>query len=452
MTREVGRIARHHPSYSGAAASFVPEFAVSRFNTAAQSATELIRKDRLATRGEVAYLVDQYPKISHSFIRREIRALEHRGWQIRRFAVRGWRDRLVDPADSAEREVTDYILRHGLVSLLLAGLVVAISTPGRLFRAAWLAVKMMRHSDRPAILHLIYLLEACWLSRRLVADGVRHLHAHFGTNPAEVAMLVHELTAIPFSFTVHGPKEFDNARGLHLAEKVARAKFVVAISSFSRSQVLRATSHSHWSKVEVIHCGVDETFTAAAAGIEPGCRRLVCVGRLCEAKGQALLVAAAATLRKSGLEFELVIVGDGEQRELLETLITTHDLGAVVSLVGWADAVGVRQEMISARALVLPSFAEGLPVVVMEAMALGRPVITTYVAGVPELVIDGETGWLVPAGSEQALCDAIRDCLESSDARIREMGEKGRARALGRHNIDDEAEKLGKLFDGVMRC
>jgi colanic acid/amylovoran biosynthesis glycosyltransferase len=452
MIQELLRIGRRHPSYSGATASFAPTPAVCRSNATAQSATGLIRNDKPAMRGELAYLVDQYPKISHSFIRTEIKALEHRGWQIRRFSVRGWKDRLVDPADLAERDVTDYILKHGIVSLIVACLFVAVSTPVRLSRAIWLAARMMRHSERPAILHLVYLLEACWLSRQLLADGVRHLHAHFGTNPADVAMLAHELTDIPFSFTVHGPKEFDNARGFHLAEKVARAKFVVTISSFSRSQLLRATPYLHWSKVEVVHCGVDETFMAAAAEIKPGCRRLVCVGRLCEQKGQALLVAAAATLRKSGLEFELVLVGDGEQRSLLESLIKSHDLGGVVSIVGWADAARVRQEIVSARALVLPSFAEGLPVVVMEAMVLGRPVITTYVAGIPELVIDGETGWLVPAGSEQALCDAIRDCLGLSDARIDEMGKKGKARALDRHNIDREVERLERLIGGASGC
>ena len=268
MIQELLRIGRRHPSYSGATASFAPTPAVCRSNATAQSATGLIRNDKPAMRGELAYLVDQYPKISHSFIRTEIKALEHRGWQIRRFSVRGWKDRLVDPADLAERDVTDYILKHGIVSLIVACLFVAVSTPVRLSRAIWLAARMMRHSERPAILHLVYLLEACWLSRQLLADGVRHLHAHFGTNPADVAMLAHELTDIPFSFTVHGPKEFDNARGFHLAEKVARAKFVVTISSFSRSQLLRATPYLHWSKVEVVHCGVDETFMAAAAEIK----------------------------------------------------------------------------------------------------------------------------------------------------------------------------------------
>jgi colanic acid/amylovoran biosynthesis glycosyltransferase len=429
------------------------EIMFARAGATTRSAIRPAEKNEYRVRDQLAYLINQYPKISHSFIRREIRALERRGVSIRRFAIRRSKDRrVVDPADLAEQEVTDYILGRAGVLLLWASFVLALSTPIRFCRAFWLTIGMMRGSDRSAILHLVYLLEASWLSRQLSREGIRHLHAHFGTNSAEVAMLSSELAGIPFSFTIHGPEEFDDTRGLHLAKKVERAAFVVAISSFGRSQIFRAVESSHWSKVKVVHCGVHEAFTAAAPTVAAGCRRLVCVGRLSEQKGHALLIAAAAELRESGLEFELVLVGDGELRGALEALIVEHGLCGTVSIAGWADESRVRQEIISARALVLPSFAEGLPVVVMEAMALGRPVIATYVGGIPELVVDGETGWLVPAGSEEALCGAIRDCLQSSDARIADMGAKGRARALDRHTVDEEALKLEQLFDRSLRC
>jgi colanic acid/amylovoran biosynthesis glycosyltransferase len=409
-------------------------------------------KSDILERRELAYIVSEYPKISHSFIRREIHALEKRGWQIHRFAARGWKDLLVDPADLAEQKLTLFILQQGAVRLLWATLALGVSRPGRFWRTLVLAGKMMSHSDRPAILHLIYLMEACWLSRRLIEAGIRHLHAHFGTNPAEVAMLSSELTGIPFSFTVHGPEEFDKVRAIHLAEKIRRAKFVIAVSSFGRSQLFRTVEYSQWFKVKVVHCGVDSGFAALESIAPSSSNRLVCVGRLCEQKGQALLVSAAAILHREGLKFELVFVGDGEQRSVLEDLIKRHDLGGIISITGWADASSVRREMISSRVLILPSFAEGLPVVIMEAMALGRPVITTYVAGNPELVLHGETGWLIPAGSEEALCCAIRECFETSDEKLGAMGEIGRARALSRHNIDCEAEKLEKLFERSLRC
>jgi colanic acid/amylovoran biosynthesis glycosyltransferase len=409
-------------------------------------------KNDISERRKLAYVVSEYPKISHSFVRREIQALERRGWQIHRFAARGWKDLLVDPADIAEQKLTVFILKQGAARLFWATLVLGVSRPFRFWRTLVLAAQMMSHSDRPAVLHLIYLMEACWLSRRLIDEGIQHLHAHFGTNPAEVAMLSSELAGIPYSFTVHGPEEFDKVRAIHLAEKIRRANFVIAISSFGRSQLFRLVEYSQWFKAEVVHCGVDSGFAALDPIAVSSSNRLVCVGRLCEQKGQALLVSAAATLHREGLKFELVFVGDGEQRSLLEHLIKHHDLGGIVSITGWADADTVRREMISSRALILPSFAEGLPVVIMEAMALGRPVITTYVAGNPELVIHGETGWLIPAGSEEALCSAIRECFEGSDEKLRAMGETGRARALSRHNIDCEAEKLEKLFERSLQC
>ena len=403
-------------------------------------------------RKKIAYLVSEYPKISHSFIRREIIALEGLGWEIVRFAVRGWNDHLVDAADLVERDKTTYILNQGAAALFVSILVAAASRPAQFWQAALLTLKMMRRSDRSALLHLIYFVEACWLSRQLLKNDIGHLHAHFGANPAEVAMLAGRMSGISFSFTVHGPEEFDKVAGLHLAEKIRQSSFVVAISSFGRSQLFRAVDHAQWPKIKVVHCGIDGIFKDSAPDITPDCNRLVCVGRLSEQKGQALLIAAAAALRAEGLQFELVLVGDGALRQVLASLIETYELGGVVSIFGWADAATVRQSIISSRALVLPSFAEGLPVVLMEAMALGRPVITTYIAGHPELVVNEQTGWLVPAGSVEELCDAIRSCLTTPDEKIGDMGARGRIRALDRHDIDIEAAKLGKLFDEAVRC
>ncbi|MGY4626703.1 glycosyltransferase [Bradyrhizobium sp. USDA 4486] len=411
-----------------------------------------LRNDEMPVRGKLAYIISEYPKISHSFVRREILAFERRGWTVLRYAARGWKDHVVDPADVAEQKITTYVLKQGFARLLLATVAIGASRPLQWFRTALLAARMMRHSDRPAVLHLIYFIEACWLARQLLNEEIGHLHAHFGTNPAEVAMLVGEISGIPFSFTVHGPEEFDRARGIHLAEKIRRSRFVVAISSYGRSQLFRLVDYPEWSKFEVVHCGVDALFTTQAPEISANSQRLVCVGRLCEQKGQALLIAAAAALRAEGLKFKLVLVGDGEQRPLLEDLIRQHDLADTVSITGWADAATVRREMISSRAVVLPSFAEGLPVVLMEAMALGRPVITTYVAGHPELVIHGQTGWLVPAGSIEDLCDAIRSCMAASDEKVRRMGSESRKRSLSRHDVDIEAEKLEKLFERSLRC
>jgi glycosyltransferase involved in cell wall biosynthesis len=179
----------------------------------------------------------------------------------------------------------------------------------------------------------------------------------------------------------------------------------------------------------------------------PDVPRLVSVGRLCEQKGQFLLLQAAAKLRRAGVNFELVLVGDGPLRGELEALVAREGLGDQVRIAGWASGETVQQEIEAARALVLPSFAEGLPVVLMEALARGRPVISTYVAGIPELVRDGECGWLVPAGSQDALTIAMQRALESSATHLTEMGRRGYTRVRQMHDASTNAQKLLRLFE-----
>ena len=394
----------------------------------------------------IAYLVNKYPAVSHSFIRREIHALERRGWEVHRFAMRGWDASLPDPEDMNELAKTKYILKGGALPLIKATILTMVATPVRFIAALRLAVQHARPSDRPFPVHLIYLMEACWLSRRLKVLGLRHVHAHFGSNPAEVALLVHELSRIQFSFTVHGPEEFFLAPLIHLAEKVRYAAFIIAISSFGRSQLLRLVNQACWEKIHVVHCGLNHAFFQASIPAF-ATSRLLCVGRLNREKGHLLLIGAAARLAKDGHKFELVFVGDGEMRPEIESLIVHHALEDRVSITGWADGEAVRQHILASRALILASFAEGLPVVLMEAMALGRPVLTTYVAGIPELVIHGETGWLVPAGNEDALVEAMQVCLAADSETLNRMGEAGRQRVLMRHDIDHEAGKLCQLFE-----
>ncbi|MBC7605085.1 MAG: colanic acid biosynthesis glycosyltransferase WcaL, partial [Ramlibacter sp.] len=208
----------------------------------------------------VAYLINQYPKVSHSFIRREILALERQGVSVLRLAVRGWADAVPDPVDAAERTRTRYLLEHGLVPLLGSAARIALTRPGRIFSGMRLALTMWRRSDRTLLYHLAYLVEACALVEWLAAERIGHLHAHFGTNPAEVAMLARVLGGPPYSFTVHGPEEFDKPEGLGLSEKGQRAAFVVAISSFGRSQLYRWLPQAHWHKVQVVHCGLERSF------------------------------------------------------------------------------------------------------------------------------------------------------------------------------------------------
>ena len=394
---------------------------------------------------KIAYFVNHYPKVSHSFIRREILALERRGFEVQRLALRGWDTPVPDEEDRNERDRTRYVLRAGAAALVLPVLGCLLKSPLRFFAAVALAMKMSRASrERPLVYHLIYLAEACVVLGWLRAYGARHIHAHFGTNSAEVAMLTRALGGPPFSFTAHGPDEFLQPMGL--PEKIRRSAFVVAISSYGRSQLYLRLPPRDWPKVHVVHCGLEKVFYDVTPIALPDTPRFVCVGRLSEEKGQMLLLEAVARVAAKDIPIELVLVGDGSLRGELEKLIEKYRLGEHVRITGWISNNDVRKEIARARALVLPSFSEGLPVVIMEAMAMRRPVLTTYIAGIPELVRSGENGWLIPAGSLDDLTNALEACLSTSIEDLQKLGNAGYSRVISRHSIDVEAGKLAELI------
>ncbi len=394
----------------------------------------------------IAYLVNQYPKVSHSFIRREIAALETQGLTVARFSIRSCADELVDPDDIKELDKTQIVLDHPWSELLFTIVRVVLQRPMSFITALGLAFQLGLRDESGPLYHLAYLAEACVLLAWFEAADIDHVHAHFGTNSTTVAMLCHAMGGPPYSFTVHGPEEFDKVRAISLAEKIRRAAFVVAISSFGKSQLYRWTALEDWPKVHVVHCGLDQTFLAQGFTPIPEQRHLVCVGRLSGQKGHLLLLEAVKQLVDTGYRFTVVLVGDGEMRSQVEALIAAYGLQNCVSITGWASSEVVKTQLLKAQALVLPSFAEGLPVVIMEALALGRPVITTSIAGIPELVETVVNGWLVVPGSVESLVNAMRAALDTSPAEQETMGKAGMAKVAQQHNIDIEAAHLARLF------
>jgi len=391
----------------------------------------------------IAYVINQYPKVSHTFIRREIHALERQGCNILRIALRGWDAELADEEDLLERAHTRYVLKDGFFALFWALLHTLLTKPVRFLKALNLAFRMSRGAERPWPYHITYLAEACRILPWISSFGATHVHAHFSTNSTEVVMLANVLGAPPYSFTVHGQVE------LHfggLSEKVSRAAFVVAISSFGRSQLFHRVEYALWHKVRVIHCGLEPSFHGVGSLPPSVTPRLVCVGRLSKEKGQLLLIEAAHCLASKDIDFELVLAGDGGMRAEVENLISSYGLARQVRITGWISSSQVRKEILESRGLVLPSFSEGLPVVIMEAMALRRPILATYVGGIPELVLHGENGWLFTAGSIDDLASAMEECLSKSSDDLKKMGEAGYLRVVERHSIDKEAAKLVVLF------
>lgn len=395
----------------------------------------------------LAYLTTQYPKVSHTFIRRELRELERRGHYVLRLAIRRAESAIVDPADVEEATKTVHCLAQPWRSLVAGSLRVLAGHPIGFVRALGVAWQMGRRSERGLARHVAYLVEAAYLLGELRRHRIEHVHVHFGTNAVTVARLIHCLGGPPYSFTVHGPDEFDTPRSGHLAQKQAGAKFVVAISDYCSAQLRRWASPEQWSKIHVLRCGVGGDFLRTdRSPIPPTSSTLVCVGRLCPQKGQLLLIEATAKLYQEGLRPRMVLAGDGEMRRDLERLIDERGLADVVRITGWINEEQVRHWLMTARAMVLPSFAEGLPVVIMEALALGRPVISTYVAGIPELVRNGETGWLVPAGNVEELARAMKEALLAPSEQLNRMGDCGRERVARFHDVSAEVQRLERLL------
>jgi len=394
----------------------------------------------------IAYVLNTYPQPSHSFIRREVRALEAQGTPILRLAMRRPTMPLVDAQDSEEEAQTEYVLEKGGAALLGAVLSRLLKTPGGWLSALRMAMRAGKRNPSGRMRHLIYFAEACYIADYCSRAGVSHIHSHFGTNSATVAMLTHAMGGPSYSFTVHGPEEFDAPGALSLGDKMANAAFTVAISSFGRSQLYRWVDHAHWPRLKVVHCGIDPAKFPTPDPVTEGAPRLVAIGRFSEQKGQLVLVEAMAQIVAQHPDAQLSLVGDGEMRPEIEATIKSHGLEGNITLTGWLSEEEVRAELARAQALVMPSFAEGLPMVIMEALAAGRPVIATYIAGIPELVQPGITGWLVPAGDAKAVAQAVDDLAKCDAETLTRMGNAGRARALDRHDVEKEAAKLAGHF------
>ena len=396
----------------------------------------------------IAYLCNSYPAISHSFVRREIDGLVALGHDVARFSIRPHRPDLKDPADLHEAGLTEAVLGQSLVSLFFIAIAQLLAHPVRAMHALAAAFRMSGGQPGQLFRHAAYLLEAAWLARRLGQLGIVHLHAHFGTNPAAVALLARILGGPQFSFTVHGPDEFDAPMAYALGRKIAAATFVVAISSFGRSQLMRWTTVADWPKIKVIRCGVDDSFFNSIAAPAADSIEFCCIARLAPQKGLPLLIDACERLVKDGERFTLTIIGEGDLRPDLEAAIRAKGLADCVTLPGSKSAEDIRAYLVRARAFVLPSFAEGLPVVLMEALAMGRPVIASAIAGIPELV-DSECGWLIPAGSVEALVIAMRDALHAPLEELAAKGDVGARRVRRMHRSKRGAELIAQaIADG----
>lgn len=405
---------------------------------------------------KLAYLTGEYPRASDTFIQREVIALRALGHVVETCSIRTTGpEHLVGPEQRAEHARTFKVLDACKSPARLIGAHLRwMRKPGRYLRALKLAWTTAPKGLRGRLYNLFYFVEAGVLAAHLVDQGVEHLHNHIAKASCTVAMLASELSGIPYSFTIHGPDIFFEPHHWRIDEKAARATFVACISDFCRSQLMCFADQAHWDRFHIVHCGVEpDRYGPADHETEKRVTELVFVGRLAAVKGVPLLLEAMHRFHRPPATddphrafdeppaMHLTIVGDGPDRVMLE-----HQAkGLPVTFTGYRSQSEVAEILSGADMFILPSFAEGLPVVLMEAMAAGVPVITTRIAGVPELVEHMRTGLLVSPGNATALFAKMRMLIESPDMRA-DLGAAGRETVQQNFNVTKEAEKLSWLF------
>jgi colanic acid/amylovoran biosynthesis glycosyltransferase len=395
----------------------------------------------------IGYVLNQYPAISHTFILREIRALRELGIDIDTFSIhRSDPAHLLAEEDRAEYRRT-YALRPIRVGSFVAAHVSAFrDRPDTYLRALGKALWRGRRGARELAWQLFYFLEAVPLWLRINRAGLRHVHAHFTSPAADVAMVIAELgngsEGSSWSFSAHGAdiQETDQAR---LADKIQSAQHVVCVSDYGRSQLMAISDSAQWPKIAVVHCGVDTQAFPTRHGERRNARplRILNVGRLVPVKGQAVLLEAVALVRRRGVDGRLTIVGDGPLRESLRDTARSLGIEDSVDFPGSIGQDDIAAHYGNADLFCLPSLREGVPVVIMEAMASGVPVIASRIMGIPELVEDEVTGLLVAPGRADLLAEAIIRLASNHELSDR-LAIAGQRRVAAEYEVRDCARQL----------
>lgn len=405
----------------------------------------------MSERGRIAYLTGQYPNAGTTFIQLEVEELRRLGFDVDTFAVRKpAKDQLVDASIAEEHARTLYLF-DGARSRWFGALLWAVFTRPMRFLSATRDVWTTTPAGvRARSKGIAYLLEACLLARELTRRQIRHVHNHISEASATVAMAAARLAGVRYSLTEHGSGIFFHPVAWGFGAKIAGAAFTACISDFCRSQCMLFAPRESWERIEIIHACIQPEFLAAEPTPVPDHARLLFVGRLTPAKGVPFLVEAVRRLEAQGTRVELTLLGDGILRSELERELA--GLGERLRVLSWCPSEVVREELARTRCLVLPSLTEGLPVVIIEALAMHRPVIATQIAGIPELLGNGAGGWLIPAGSVEALERAIREALETPVAELERLAAVGAARVRAAHDPAVEIPKLASLFDAALRA
>lgn len=401
-----------------------------------------------ATQGEdererVAYVMSRFPKLTETFVLDEILELERRGVVVEVFPL--WRERagVIHPEARPIVERAHFAPTLDL-AILKDNLRLLAERPSRYLRTLATLVWSNRRSPRYLAGALAVFPKACSFARRMRRLGVRHVHAHFASHPAAAAFVIGRMADLPWSFTAHG-SDLHREQAM-LREKVEEAAFVVAISQYNRDFILDRVGRALGGKVLVVHCGVDVDRHPLAQSPQ-GRLEIGCIGTLHAVKGQRHLLAACAELTAMGIDWRCHLVGDGEDRPALEEQARTPALAGRVVFHGHCEREAVRAVLNRLQVVAAPSVPtrdgrrEGIPVALMEAGASGLPLVASRLSGIPELVIDGETGLLVEPGDAQGLAQALARLAREPETRAR-LGAAARAHVRDAFSLSQSVDRI----------
>jgi colanic acid/amylovoran biosynthesis glycosyltransferase len=397
----------------------------------------------------VAFLLSQYPAISHTFLLKEVLGLRARGFRIETASINRT-DRPLHrlPArEAAEAGATHYIKDGKQVRALWRAFGTALLHPGVVFRGLGAILRLPNLTLRQRSRWLFYLVEALLVGRWMRSRSLHHLHVHFGGAVASVGYITSIAWRLPYSLTIHGPEELLNVDAYQLRDKLRQASFVFCISDFCRSQLCQLTPQSHWPKFTVVRLGVDPSeLTPPRPPLQSKSPlQLVCTGRLVAAKGHRTLLEALKLLRDRGIQLHTTLIGDGPERTKLENFVRLYGMQQTVTFTSALSHSETLAHVRNAGVFVLASFAEGIPVALMEAMAFGVPCVSTTIAGIPELINSGKDGLLVPPANPGALAAAIESLAEDSALRAY-LGHSARLRIISEYNLPLNHELLASNF------
>lgn len=394
---------------------------------------------------KLAYLLSEYPTLGHTYLLREVTGLRARGWDVQVISIRKPSAELFAPSSVEIKEFrsTRHVLGSGPAEFLFAHLATLFTRPAKWLKGFGTAWRYGRSRPRRAVSSLAYFSEAILAGRWLRAAGFTHVHSVYCTTIGLIAAQVFDLE---LSLTLHGPEEFVDPEGFGIGEKVAASLFASAISYYGKSQIMLWSVPADWQKLEITPLGIDSTgWNPASFRENPEPFRLVSVGRLAPVKGFPLLFEAIASLTAQGRKVSLTIAGDGPERADLIKLARQLGIEMAITFAGWKTQEELRELYRESEACVLASFAEGIPVVFMEAMALGVPCIAPRITGIPELIRHGIDGLLFTPADVEDLASAIAELMDNTELR-RRMAQSCPARVADKFNLAKNVDHLSAIF------